>query len=84
MTCVRSISVTANQFIKSSNFLTLDWPSITQVYKSLEISPYIWRARHELLWYNAWDVASGCIWDISCITKISFLEEVEISKNDLM
>ena len=43
----------------------LDWPRIAKTYYGVEVSEY----SHELhfnfdmMWYNAWDVASGCVWD---------------------
>jgi hypothetical protein len=42
----------------------VDWNRLSQTYDGIEISPYQWGLRLELLWYYGWDVASGCIWNL--------------------
>jgi hypothetical protein len=42
----------------------VDWPRVAKEYDGIEISPYQWEFRHEMLWYYGWDVASGCIWNL--------------------
>jgi len=45
----------------------VDWTAIQKEgYKGVEIIPYQMDYR-DITWYNQWDVASGCIWDSSCI-----------------
>lgn len=52
------------------SFKYIDWPRVAQEYSGIEICPYVYAKRLTLLWYYGWDVASGCIWDPSAITKI--------------
>ena len=56
----------------------IDWAKVAQKYAGIEINPYIHEARHSVIWYNGWDVASGCIWDVSAIRDIELL--VDMSK----
>lgn len=40
----------------------IDWQAVGQHYDGIEIAPYCWPARLEVLWYYSWDCASGCLW----------------------
>lgn len=44
------------------DFLYPDWREVAAEYDGIEIAPYQWPRRLRLLWYYAWDCASGCIW----------------------
>lgn len=46
------------------------WKPVAEEYSGIEISPYQYNSRHKYMWYYGWDVASGCIWDKSGISKI--------------
>ena len=46
----------------------VDWNRVSQTYNGIEINPYQWSLRLELLWYYGWDVASGCIWNLEKVT----------------
>lgn len=48
----------------------IDWGAVAKLYKGIEIAPYQWGARHSLGWYYTWDVASGCIWDVTSVKSI--------------
>ena len=57
----------------------INWPKVTKHYAGIEINPHSTAAQHyarnsrELEWYRDWDVASGCMWDVSNIsTKLIF------------
>ena len=50
-------------------YADINWTKVAKKYKGLIITPYIWEARHELIWYYGWDVASGCIWDKTAIKE---------------
>jgi len=43
----------------------MDWPKVAKKYDGIEIYPYLHNVRHELMWYYGWDVASGCVWNLS-------------------
>jgi len=47
----------------------IDWPRVGRDFKGILITPYNWDMRLELDWYYGWDCASGCFWDVSCLTK---------------
>jgi len=51
----------------------IDWAKVASKYSGIEIVPYIFKARFDLLWYYSWDVASGCIWDSNAIKSIKNL-----------
>jgi len=40
----------------------IDWLKVGTEYDGIEIAPYQWKRRHEMMWYYGWDCASGCIW----------------------
>jgi len=43
----------------------VDWDRVALKYDGIEINPYIGEARLEFEWYYFWDVATGCIWNLS-------------------
>ncbi len=45
----------------------IDWNRVSLKYDGIEINPYMWKYRLELLWYYGWDIASGCIWNLDKI-----------------
>jgi hypothetical protein len=45
----------------------IDWKRVANEYKGIQIIPYFSQFRRTHLWYNMWDLASGCIWDLSAI-----------------
>lgn len=48
-------------------------------YYGIDISPYIFEMREQLIWYFGWDCSSQCIWDyrgIKSITKLNTDEEL--------
>lgn len=49
----------------------IDWKIVADQHDGIIISPYIWPARTELIWYYGWDCASGCIWNAHAITSIT-------------
>lgn len=57
---------------------SLDWPQVKRDYAGLLITPYVWEARLEFMWYYGWDCASACIWDLSVLTEVqeSLLTEI--------
>lgn len=42
--------------------LVPNWARVAELYDGIEISPYCWNCRYDLLWYYGWDCASGCLW----------------------
>lgn len=64
-----------------SRGLFLRWRAIRERYAGLIITPYIWSARLEVMWYYGWDCASGCIWDPSAIASIQLRETAQLVPN---
>lgn len=56
-----------NYSIKRNFGPAIDWKKVSEDYKGIEIIPYRPDFRHIYMWYNTWDLASGCIWDLSVI-----------------
>ena len=42
----------------------INWNAVKCDYSGIIIAPYFGRCFD---WYNSWDVASGCFWDLSCL-----------------
>lgn len=52
----------------------IDWREVAKKYKGIEIAPYQASRRSRYMWYCGWDVASGCIWNASAISKFIRVE----------
>ena len=54
----------------------VDWPEVTKKYKGIEFPIYFdkYRGNPDHDWYSSWDIASGCIWDLSAIKKVEKLQ----------
>ena len=52
----------------------LDLVKLKEDYKGIEIRNYNdlydYRMELEYMWFYGWDVSSGCIWDLSILTKV--------------
>lgn len=51
----------------------IDYVRVARDYGGIEIAPYIDGAYGKFMWYNSWDIPSGCIWRKGVITKITRL-----------
>ncbi|MEK9208148.1 MAG: hypothetical protein AAB922_06690 [Patescibacteria group bacterium] len=61
----------------SDDYEYMDWKLVASTgFTGIQISPHFYTARFAggLSWYSTWDVASGCIWDTSCIKDVSIIE----------
>lgn len=52
----------------------IDWKKVADKYDGIEINPYQFEARYQYLWYYGWDIASGCIWNLSGV-KLKLLTD---------
>lgn len=54
----------------------INWPEVAKKYKGIEFSIYFYKYRmdNEHQWYYPWDVASGCIWDLSAVKNVIKLQ----------
>lgn len=54
----------------------INWPEVTKKYKGIEFPIYFNKYRRDLEhdWYYPWDIASGCIWDLSAVKKVVKLQ----------
>jgi hypothetical protein len=41
----------------------INWTAVAEQWAGIEVSPYIWKCRMDLMWYYSWDISSGCIWE---------------------
>lgn len=48
------------------------WSRVKKEFSGILISPYQWKLRCDakVLWYNGWDCASACVWDLSTIREV--------------
>lgn len=51
--------------------VSIPWAAVASEYAGIIIAPYRWDRRAELDWYYGWDVASGCIWDLTAIESVT-------------
>lgn len=56
----------------------IKWSDVAKKYDGIEINPYQWEARNQYIWYYAWDVASGCIWNLENV-KLTLLTDLRWS-----
>ncbi len=50
----------------------INWSTVSLHYKGIEVNPFVHRNTNASIhhtWYDSFDVSSGCIWDLSCITS---------------
>lgn len=52
----------------------IDWAAVREDFAGVFITPYQWELRFELDWYYGWDVASGCVWNLSVIDSLVPME----------
>jgi hypothetical protein len=71
---VRALRRFTQEFVSENHWLPfgmlIDWPRVAERYAGIVIAPYFWDCRFELLWYAAWDCASGCVWDPSIVIDV--------------
>jgi hypothetical protein len=50
----------------------IDWPAIAEAYDGIIVAPYPsdWSDHHRKKWFSCWDIASGCIWNVTAISKM--------------
>jgi hypothetical protein len=48
---------------------SINWKKVSEDYGGIEICPFLKKRREKNVWYWAWDVASGCIWNTKSIIK---------------
>ena len=53
---------------------TIDWKKVASKYDGIEINPYQFEARYQYMWYYGWDIASGCVWNLSGV-KLKLLTD---------
>jgi|SRR5210317_20152 len=51
----------------------IDWEHVAKKYAGIECIPYFYGLR-DRVWYNIWDVPSGCIWSNRGIKSIKLIE----------
>jgi len=52
----------------------INWKAVAADYFGVLITPYIKFATtgEKLAWYEGWDCASGCFWNLSCLTTLEY------------
>lgn len=63
----------------SGDWRQIKWDFLAKHYAGIEIAPYRGEQRglRGYFWYQIWDIASGCIWDLSVIKSV---QKVDIIK----
>jgi hypothetical protein len=65
--------------LPSDRHLYIDWRPIAERWDGIEISPYIWKARRDYLWYYPWDCASGCLWNVTNVELVELDDKTKES-----
>ena len=49
-----------------------DWAKVAEKYDAIIIAPYQYSLRlaKDMLWYYAWDCASGCVWNAEAVKEL--------------
>ncbi len=63
-----------------SKSVLINWQRVMKDYDGIEINPYFRNLRHNynLIWYNGWDIPSGCIWNSNAKKKIILITEPKL------
>ncbi len=56
---------------------SIDWQKVVSEYDGIEINPYQNEARNQYMWYYGWDIASGCVWNLSKV-KLKLITDTGI------
>jgi len=64
----------------TSYFIGIDWEKVRMDgWKGVEFIPYLYNFRMDIdtvgVWYSGVDVPSGCIWDVSAISRVEKIEK---------
>lgn len=64
----------------------INWQAVAQSWSGIEINPFIpnlHRDGGKYSWYQTWDVASGCVWDVSAIQlKLIYPKQQSVVKEN--
>lgn len=55
---------------ESGRLTAINWQRVAESWGGIEISPYQWSCRFDLMWYYGWDCASGCVWDLNAVRVV--------------
>ena len=66
-----------DEVLKSSriSYVSIQWERVAEKYQGIIIAPYMWSCRLDMMWYYAWDCASGCIWDADAVAELRPIEQ---------
>lgn len=67
-----------DEYVSTDGWGYPDWKRLAKQYDGLEIAPYQWRLRLNLMWYYGWDCASGCIWNPRAIATVREIAPLEL------
>jgi len=56
----------------AQNFI--NWSQVAKDYAGIECNPYFYGPLRNRMWYNTWDVASGCVWSNRAVKSIKLIE----------
>jgi hypothetical protein len=61
----------------------MDWARVASEFQGILIAPYSWSARHDYMWYNGWDCASGCIWDAEALDMVLPMTHEDVMRDGM-
>lgn len=77
----KEFSYLKSYFKSMTHFATrIDWYQVSKHYAGIEICPHL-VACQEYLWYDMFDVASGCVWNLPAIVRSVKIAGVRKGKN---
>jgi hypothetical protein len=60
---------------------SIDWSKVSEEYDGVQIAPYIWSERLNLMWYYGWDCASGVVWRMKDM-KVTLIGPIELKQRE--
>ena len=55
----------------------IDWRAVAQRFAGIQTGQNVY-STHDTLWYDSWDVASGCIWDKRAIDWVQLVAQRDV------
>lgn len=77
---IRGLDSPINRMFRGNEFGLVNWEKVVSKYDGIEINPHQDEAKRNsyfYYWYSNWDVASGCVWNLSGV-KLKLLTDTGI------
>lgn len=59
---------------RGETFDLIDWDQVADDFTGIELCPYFYEIRFDMIWYYTIDIESGCIWNADAIDRLNQLK----------